>query len=877
MSSLRRRLSRLYQGGVIVEIKEAFDILLKKDKVNEALELVRNNKSEVTCILIEKLQYAINNVEVQQKTETDCDLGCVLNLLADLEAKNAFQILIKILEFRDQNVFLGIEHMTPLFLGNVLCKTASNEKDVLTLENYAVRQDIQEANKLSAYYAVCAFYTMNDKNSEKLEAFNKKMVLSFNEVGYDYDDNHGLLLQVIDYSIKKEYFDLYEDIQSLLIKLIIQSSCGYNFSGFKSYFEYLYKIDPLMPAKINNVKVYIRNLRNCTDKEIFQFDTLSNVGKYLFSKILGSVELANCEIIKMTVKQLNHYPYNDRKVPCTDEQYYEEICYYLDICEVPKKKYIYAKELYESIFGNDYLDLIQKIETLVKVTKKQKELLREETEKIIKKENDNRLVRKDIEGSKEKIVELHFREKGLSALYKCEDSHESGLLIYYLRELNNFFGMFCEDIGNADKVDTKLREISIKDIRFHDNLIDKMFGKYKRVIAQFNDLVDESPYNTLYKIFYKIKFIPFAEKIQSGIWHKLRSLDESKQIKLELENKINAHPLNPQSLSDCFKKDISQYCKRLENFLCESVTQIRECISKSICLKKRETVIEQCLLLVEKGEDELAINLLPIQIEGLFVDLLEYSTIYEYIGDIKQYKSILNCDLVQKIDFGRGKNINLPFDAIAYFDYYFNNIVRNTVAHGNYDLLVKRGRINEESNIDIVNITVIKRVVVLELLLDLQYLVYTISEINEIDTANKYIAEVYENYLSSNKEGDMDIFYECLFDDLSGRRNRYKLSDYNSGIFVTYDPLQLFYWIFNPYYEKYLNIEQLNKIRDMICSPGFWKIVSEKLSMKETFWYSKFGTKKFQAIINRMFNLDLQADVKSIIVRVNAKLRDLQE
>lgn len=860
-----------------MEIKEAFDILLKKDKVNEALKLVRNNKSEVICILIEKLQYAISNVEVQQKNETDCDLECVLNLLADLEAKNAFQILIKILEFRDQNVFLGIEHMSPSFFGNILYKTASNEKEVLILENYALRQDIQGVNKLSAYYAVYAFYTIKDKNSEKLEAFNRKMVLSFNEAGYDYNDNHGLLLQVIDYSIKKKYFDLYEDIQSLLIKLIIQSSWGYNFIGFKSYFEYLYKIDPLMPAKIYNVKAYIRNLRNCTDKEIFQCDTLPDVGKYLFSKILGSVELANCEIIKITIKQLNHYPCNDRKAPCTDEQYYKEICYYLDICEVPKKKYLYAKELYKSIFGNDYLNLVQKIETLVKTTKKQKEQLRKETEKIIKKENCNRLVRKDIEGSKGKIIELHFKEKGLSALYKCENSHESGLLIYYLHELNNFFSMFCEDIDNADKVDVKLREISIKAICIHDKLIDEKFGKYKRVIAQFNHLIDESPYNTLYKIFYKIKFIPFAEKIQLGIWHKLRSDDEVKEIKLELENKINTHPLNPQSLSDCFKKDISQYCKILEGFLCESATQIRECISKSICLKKRETVIEQCLLLVEKGEDELVINLLPIQIEGLFVDLLEYSTIYEYIKDIKQYKSILSRDLVQKIDFSRGKNINLPFDAIAYFDYYFNNIVRNTVAHGNYDLLVKRGRVDEENNIDIVNIKVIKRVIALELLLDLQYLVYTISEINEIDTANRYITEVYVNYLSSNKEGAMDIFYECLFDDLSGRRNRYKLSDYKSEIFVTYDPLQLFYWIFNPYYEKYLDTEQLNKIRDMVCSLGFWSIVKEKLSAKETFRYNKFDAKKFQVIINRMFTLDLQTDVRSIIVKVNDRLRDFQK
>lgn len=44
------------------------------------------------------------------------------------------------------------------------------------------------------------------------------------------------------------------------------------------------------------------------------------------------------------------YSYRDRKFLCTKEQYYGEICYYLDICEVPKKKLYTCKGNVKNIF-----------------------------------------------------------------------------------------------------------------------------------------------------------------------------------------------------------------------------------------------------------------------------------------------------------------------------------------------------------------------------------------------------------------------------------------------------------------------------------------------------------------------------------------------
>ena len=44
------------------------------------------------------------------------------------------------------------------------------------------------------------FILLMIKTARNLEVFNKKMILSFNEAGYD-DDNHVLLLRAIDQSL----------------------------------------------------------------------------------------------------------------------------------------------------------------------------------------------------------------------------------------------------------------------------------------------------------------------------------------------------------------------------------------------------------------------------------------------------------------------------------------------------------------------------------------------------------------------------------------------------------------------------------------------------------------------------------------------------
>lgn len=81
----------------------------------------------------------------------------------------------------------------------------------------------------------------------------------------------------------------------------------------------------------------------------------------------------------------------------------------------------------------------------------------------------------------------------------------------------------------------------------------------------------------------------------------------------------------PTNLMDCAQKSLVDYANVLEQHLSQSTESIRAALNRSSCLKKCRAVIEHCLDIIERREDELAINLLPIQMEGLFADLLEYA------------------------------------------------------------------------------------------------------------------------------------------------------------------------------------------------------------------------------------------------------------
>ena len=458
---------------------------------------------------------------------------------------------------------------------------------------------------------------------------------------------------------------------------------------------------------------------------------------------------------------------------------------------------------------------------------------------------------KNIEDEKKKLVYNYFYEKELNAVYKEISQKEySGLLPYYLKKIKEFLNKFCANIDNFELVDKKIKEISVH-FSFSDYKVEDYFLRYSNGLEGISLLIGDTPTTTLYKLFYKIKFIPFFKKIREK-YYKFNEDITVQKIQMEIEN----HPLYHETLIKKIDDNIEDYHLILESYLDEIVSSIEEVLSKSVCLKKRRQIIEYCLDLAKLKNNELLINLLPVQIEGLFIDLLESSEIYEYINDIGLYRTILNLELVKKIDFGIQKDINIYLETEAYFKYYFNSVIRNTIAHGNYKLLIENriNILNENYNYKESNNNVIERIFVLELLLDLNYLINSIYEINEIDTVVKYIECYSDKAFNLSKIENKKLFYDLLFEDLIGIRERLKLNEYKPKLFVIYEPIQIMYWIFNPYYEKYLDKKIVKFLRTTICSLDFWEYVIKKIN-EEIEWNKKLKKEMLKKIIKKIFYL----------------------
>ena len=257
-------------------------------------------------------------------------------------------------------------------------------------------------------------------------------------------------------------------------------------------------------------------------------------------------------------------------------------------------------------------------------------------------------------------------------------------------------------------------------------------------------------------------------------------------------------------------------------------------------------VILQILSLFQNEEFEAVINIIPIQIEGLFADFLDNSLLYRMESDLTTYKQIYTFEFRKKAKMVETKRLNLGFETIGYFRYYFNSVYRNTVAHGNYWLLIN-GDVPSDSICDAQTIAILAH----DLIFDLNYIIDVVAMSNEIDEAKSYltytakelsnedfdkkISEEYksEEFLTSEDEdlqyiNKMDARYVRLYLDLLGE-SRFNTRNYLKGILVSHEPVQLLFWIFNPIIEKAIGDDSCKKIRAVLLSSEFWKYVAIKL------------------------------------------------
>lgn len=807
-----------------MELNEAFKATFNEDQIEAAISSMKDNRQEAGERLLEKLKSRIGDLKTNQVEieRFDPAFTKTLRLLAMLDIKDAFPYLVELLQF-DQ----CCELIPPNELVSCLAALISDEDDVQVLKSDIVERTICSFGRSVACNAVWSYYKRVNED-QKLKMFLADIVSSFNQSNLENFEDFELAFFITEYSIKLRCGNLQEKIKELLIQLIVHSRSGCNASWFENYWVYLYRLDPLIAAKIHNSELYIQGLRYCEDEGLFQCESFADVGRFLYAKTLGNVEGATPDIVRLAIKKMRQYPYNDRIQPCSDEEYYKETCAYLGLEKLPREIFKQAEKYYQDIFKTGYPGLNEQIESLKEKTKIEIKKIGKDSDLVVSQSNSDHSVLKVMDDDIHRLTQNEIRARELNCLYRVGPAGDVGMLEFYRKQMESFFDSFCGDFNDQEKANKKLREISSR-CAFSDTItIEDYFSPYQRVLQQMDLLLAEGPVPVLQNIFYNVKFVSFAEKITGNYRNTISAAKENQRDAIvdQMQSAVKKHPLYPVTLAACAEKSLKDYADTLERFSAETIESIKKVLKDSICLKKRKLIIEHCLNLIENEEDELAINLLPVQMEGLFADLLEYTDIYKYIDDIKRYRSMLNLELVEKIEFDR--NINVPFNAVAYFKYYFSSVIRNTVAHGNYFLLIESSGIHGEHWKENENRGIIRRILALELLLDLNYLVNVIAEINEIDTAKKYIEDTVEQCSSMAQQETREDLYNCLFDDLNGTRDRFNRTKYKFGIFVTYDAMQIFFWIFSPFYGKYLNADHLRIVQDAVCSVEFWEYAKKR-------------------------------------------------
>ena len=146
-------------------------------------------------------------------------------------------------------------------------------------------------------------------------------------------------------------------------------------------------------------------------------------------------------------------------------------------------------------------------------------------------------------------------------------------------------------------------------------------------------------------------------------------------------------------------------------------------LTSSICLRSRKNILLKALELYKLGEFEVFNNIIPIQIEGMFEDYLLDSTIFIRFSKMDIY---LNAVLKDKIRHLQEIKDNIIYpEVVEYFMYYFNNMIRNKVAHGKY-----KGNQNQK---------IIDEIFSKELLLDLGILIHMLSRKSETEKMYRFI------------------------------------------------------------------------------------------------------------------------------------------
>ena len=159
-------------------------------------------------------------------------------------------------------------------------------------------------------------------------------------------------------------------------------------------------------------------------------------------------------------------------------------------------------------------------------------------------------------------------------------------------------------------------------------------------------------------------------------------------------------------------------------------------------------------------------------------------------------------------------------------------------------------------------------------MLDLYQLICMMTRTSEIEKMYRFVhgyRSYYENLISTTNP-----VYGALFNDLIGSKI---IANYDS--IEKYRPIQVVYWLLNPYYLKiYEQVGDRNELLELradLLNKAFWEYVLEKIKnvKSEGFDFLRIDP-EFWAVVKGMFNSGVDDETKKVLAKINSMMSEIQ-
>lgn len=586
-------------------------------------------------------------------------------------------------------------------------------------------------------------------------------------------------------------------------------------------------------SKIHEYMIY--KLEEIIDDELFNCSSMEGVGEFYYHNILKEVENASEELIDVVIRHI--YLRDTFEVK---KDYYLKLCDYIGLKKLPHDVISEVKNEYQDIFVTNYSALLKRYRAELNSLNTQLQQQKNTGEKITK------------ASLKPNILEgLSTKENLLYESYTvCKQLQtRKEMLEFENKFLNSKLLEFC-DFNNQSSVDSALKKEALhlcKEISYDAKFA---FSVYREYIEIAEDHLDRP-----YAIFFKVKYFPILSAAQKK--HHEQVYSNRDEALNEYEKTLKELP-TVDTLHHQKTADLSSYKQSLDQLIDSNniVGVILDRLQNSVCLRNRRDILIDAIELFNQSKYDLFNNILPIQIEGMFADYLYDTTTFDRFTNINLH---FDAVLKQKIGLLQEVKSDIYPEAVEYFRFYFNNLVRNKIAHGRYNIKSENAQ-NE--------------IFAKELLLDLNMLVYMLSRNSETEKMCRFVQNYQQYYSKLTKE--QNPCFGALFNDLIGA----KIVS-SCDTIEKYTPMQVAYWLVNPHYEEiYKNVvndNQLISLRNIFFCSDFWAYVDSRLDSVIKAGYDFLSIHSQTAsVVNALFRCNVSDDTKNHLKNVASKLKQVK-